>query len=86
MNSMARLFIYLPEFDSDTTLFFFSTGDSWKLRDFSTGRENVISSNQKSKYTVQEILSKALYKEDAPRIPVKNVEFWKGEIERINKH
>jgi hypothetical protein len=60
MDSMARLFIYIPEFDSDTTLFFFSTGDSWKLRDFSTGRENVITSNQESKYTVHEILSKAL--------------------------
>jgi len=83
---MARLFIYIPEFDSDTTLFFFSTGDSWKLRDFSTGRENVISSNQESKYTVHEILSKALYKEDARRIPLKNLEFWKGEIDRVNKY
>lgn len=83
---MARLFIYIPEFDSDTTMFFFSTGDSWKLRDFSTGRENVISSSQESKYTIPEILSKALYKENAPRISVKNAEFWKGEIERINKH
>ena len=83
---MARLIIYIPEFDSDTALFFFYRGDSWKLRDFSTGRESVVSSNQKSKYTVDKIRSMALHEEEVRAISVKNVEEWKSEIERVNKY
>jgi hypothetical protein len=83
---MARLLIYIPEFHSDTALFFFSKGDSWKLRDYSTGRENVVSSNQVSKYTVDEIRSMALHEEEVRRISIKNVEKWKSEIERVNKY
>ena len=45
---MARLLVWIPEINSSTLLFFFSSGDSWKLRDFSSGREQVIMSNQDS--------------------------------------
>ena len=82
---MANLIIYIPEFDSDTALFFFYRGGSWKLRDFSTGREKVVSGNQVSKYTVDEIRSMALHEEKVRPISVKNVDEWKSEIERVNK-
>ena len=83
---MANLIIYIPEFDSDTALFFFYRGGSWKLRDFSTGREKVVSSNQVSKYTVDEIRSMALHEEKVRPISVKNVDEWKSEIECVNKY
>jgi hypothetical protein len=84
---MGKLLIYLPEINDKTALHFYSTGESWKLRDYSTGEENVILSNQDSNKSVEEILLEAKFKKKADgKHPVTDVEFWKGKIEKVNKH
>lgn len=81
---MGRLFVYIPEIDDSTALFFFSSGDSWKLRDFSSGRDNVIMGSLDGQYSADQILSKVTYQESAPRKPVDDFHFWKAEIDRVN--
>jgi len=59
---MGKLLVYLSEINDKTALHFYSAGKSWKLRDYSTGEENEILSNQVSNKTVEEILSEAKFK------------------------
>ena len=83
---MGKLLVYLPEINDRTALHFYSKGKSWKLRDYSTGTENVIFSNQDSNKSAEDILSEAKYKIKADgKHPVTNIEFWKGKIEEVNE-
>jgi len=84
---MGKLLIYLPEINNKTALHFYSTGASWKLRDYSSGEENVILSNRDSNKSVEDILSEAKFKMKADgNRPVTDIEFWKGKIKKVNIH
>ena len=83
---MARLLVWIPEIKGSTMLFFFSSRDSWKLRDFSSGVEKVIMSNKDSNYSVDDILKKVKYSEKAPYVSVDKVDIWEDAIIEAYNH
>jgi hypothetical protein len=83
---MGRLLIYNPEINKNTVLHFnFTKGGSWKIRDYSSGKEKVIKSSKNSHLSVEAIMRAVKWQDDAEsRRSVKEHDYWKNEIDKCN--
>jgi hypothetical protein len=84
---MGRLLIYNPKINKNTVLHFnFTKRGSWKLRDYSSGKEKEILSSQRSNLSVEDIMSTVKWQEKADSDhSVKEHSFWKDKTDKYNK-
>jgi hypothetical protein len=83
-----RQFVYVPEIDTTTFLFFFTRGGtdrSYSLRNFSDPTRPSTIYAQSLPYTADQILSMARWKFPAPTHPTGDVAFWEREVDALNK-
>ena len=80
-----RQLIYIPEINAKTFLFFYRKEDSYSLREYPKQGGIRLSYGKSYPYTADEILNLAKFKEDAPRHPVSDENFWRQKIDEISK-
>ncbi len=83
-----RQFIYIPQINPHTFLFFYFVGDSgrsYSLREYPT-RGNIVRTDARDyPYTADEILSMARWREDAPTHDTNDAAFWRSAIAALNR-
>ena len=83
-----RQLIYIPEIEPKTFLFFYYRGDtglSWSLRDYTVNPPKLIYAKDYPSHSADNILAKAQHSFDAEAVPTDRVQYWRGEIEKLNK-
>jgi F-box protein 18 (helicase) len=85
MPMKKRQFIYMPEINRRTFLFFYRKGDSYSLREYPKHGGVILSYGKSYPYTADKILDLAKFNEDAPTHPVTDENFWREKIDEINK-
>ena len=80
-----RQFIFMPEINRRTFLFFYRKGDSYSLREYPKHGGVILSYGKSYRYNAQELLALAKFNEDAPTHPVTDENFWREKIDEINK-
>jgi hypothetical protein len=80
-----RQYVYIPEINPRTFLFFYRKGDSYSLREYPEKGDVKLSYGESYQYTADQILDLAKFNEDAPTHPVTDKNFWRKKIDKINK-
>jgi hypothetical protein len=81
-SSKNRILVYLPDVNTHTLLHCSFQGEKCKLRDYSIHPNGAPVIDER--FHTSDMLSRAVHKLEAPRVPIGNNEFWHKEIKRLN--
>jgi hypothetical protein len=82
-----RKFVYIPEINRETFLFFYfeiPAGRSYSFRDYSIAAGIRTTYSKQYPYTADQILAMAKYNFDAPKHSTGDIEFWRSQVLKLN--